>query len=863
MDNTTRYDLTNKGYKTSKSFPKDVVSNASVIIHLDVSGNGFVFTKHFKSFSSLTTLRAGNNKISKFPIVICEFSLLKTLRLSNNEITEIPSEISMLHNLEDLNLSHNRIKSIPLAFESLTRLKILNLSVNYIETVPKVMSKLNSVSSLNLSTNEFKVFPFSVSQMPSLTYLSVADNKIVDVTAAVSELTNLRRFDLQRNLIETIPIAILASLTKLTSLNITDNPITELAPLTPLCNLCSFSASLLNGVNGDVVINSLSTINTLDAIYLSNCSISTFPSLVNQTNLTTLSLVKNTIDTIQSINSPCECDCSCNGIKNFFINSSDGISSIDLSFNSLQKTPNFLGVKSIKNVNISFNFLTHISNETFHTSIINLNIAGNPLVTFPSDIIMCTGLTNLNISDCHLYDLPTECCSYLCNIKIINVSLNSFSEVKGLSELKKLEEIILSSNNLISFPTELITLSHLKKLCVSNNNIKVIPSAISFLSSLESVDFSSNKLFSYEPLLQCHQLKEVQLSYNLIASINPILYTESWKKLEIFDIVGNPIENINTLSGTTKRLLLVNATISHRKKIIILICHKLLMKKILTKSFHSIANNSDIKTKKGSSRVALKLQEELDNNFQDIPLFDDVYEIDLGCSQTRGFRPKMEDTFCLGRKLFGSAYIVGVFDGHGGIYVSRLCSTQFVYVFLKLLNGRIDDISIIEDCLISSYSKLNEKARKLNLTGGSTGLVYFVHNNIVYVANCGDCRAILVKNNSCVQLTNDHKPITTTTKDVIRKKFWLCEAIGNFNLQPLIKSTPEVKHFPIEEDDMYIISASDGVWDVLDNEEVASIARIFKNLSTASIATIIRDKTISKNSQDNITVTVFDLEYVK
>ncbi|KAL7720018.1 Leucine-rich repeat-containing protein 33 [Entamoeba marina] len=862
MKNSTEYDFSKRGYKTIKSLPKDVSSHSSTITMLDLSNNEFSFTKHFKTFNALTVLKANGNKLTELPTVIFEITTLRTVHFSNNEIKEIPNSISALKNIEDLNLSNNKIKSIPLTIESLSRMKVLDLSSNHIDTIPQAMAKLKRVFSLNLSINEFKTFPMSVAQMVSLTNLSVADNKITDVTAAVSELSNLECFNLQNNSITSIPDVIIDKLTKLTSFNINGNPITKLSPLTPMKNLCNFSASLLSGTSGEAIVKSLSSIITLNTLSLCDCTIPSFPSLANLTNLTSLYLKGNTISSVEDINSPCECECPHNSITNFSIGTRVDISSVNLAFNCLKKTPDFSLVRSVKHVDLSFNSLTHVSKKTFHSTIQDLNLAGNPLLKFPINIITCTRLTNLNLSDCHLYELPTHQCSYLCNLKSINLSLNPFTSLTGLTEFKKLEEVILSSNNLITFPTELVTLSHLRKLCVSNNGIKVLTDTLSFLSTLEVVDFSSNKLHSYEPLLNCRHLKEIQLSYNFITELHPTPISLTWKNLDIFNIVGNPIENTNTLSSSTKKLSLVNATLIHKKKNYHLDVSQVVNEKILTKDFQSIILNAEIKTKKGSNKVVIRPQEE--------PLFDELYEIELGCSQTKGNCDAMEDTFCLARKMFGSAYLVGIFDGHNGVHVSKLCSDQFISIFLKSLNGRIDDVGVVDDCLTSTFSKLNEKSKKLNFLDGSTGLVYFVYNNTIHVANCGDCRAILVKKDSIVQLTNDHKSTNATTKDVIPKEclsgnlkfsetFGVTRTIGDSN-QLLLKSAAEVKHISSESDDMFVISCCSNVWDVMSNAEIASIARTFKDSSSASIATMIRDKAITKNSQGNITVTVLDLE---
>lgn len=47
-------------------------------------------------------------------------------------------------------------------------------------------------------------------------------------------------------------------------------------------------------------------------------------------------------------------------------------------------------------------------------------------------------------------------------------------------------------------------------------------------------------------------------------------------------------------------------------------------------------------------------------------------------------------------------------------------------------------------------------------------------------------------------------------------------AIGDVNLKPYVTCDPEITLHTITPDDQYIILASDGLWDVMSNEEVGT-----------------------------------------
>jgi serine/threonine protein phosphatase PrpC len=104
-------------------------------------------------------------------------------------------------------------------------------------------------------------------------------------------------------------------------------------------------------------------------------------------------------------------------------------------------------------------------------------------------------------------------------------------------------------------------------------------------------------------------------------------------------------------------------------------------------------------------------------------------------------------------------------------------------------------------------------------------------------------------------------------------------AIGDISLKPYVTCDPEIQSKFIAEEDMYMVLASDGLWDVMSNEEVASF--VVKYVCCASLIVYVillrRDcqhqdfKYIARDlcyeatllgSSDNITVQVVDLRLV-
>ena len=123
------------------------------------------------------------------------------------------------------------------------------------------------------------------------------------------------------------------------------------------------------------------------------------------------------------------------------------------------------------------------------------------------------------------------------------------------------------------------------------------------------------------------------------------------------------------------------------------------------------------------------------------------------------------------------------------------------------------------------------------MSDGTTAIVATVHDGKVTVANAGDSRCILVRRGgTALALSDDHKPSredeVTRIRDLGGKViYWgrwrvqgvlaVSRAIGDVNLQPYITAVPEVMHHDIGANDLFLVLATDGLWDVMSNDDVA------------------------------------------
>lgn len=125
---------------------------------------------------------------------------------------------------------------------------------------------------------------------------------------------------------------------------------------------------------------------------------------------------------------------------------------------------------------------------------------------------------------------------------------------------------------------------------------------------------------------------------------------------------------------------------------------------------------------------------------------------------------------------------------------------------------------------------------------GSTAVCAFVSPNQIYIANCGDSRAVLCRQGNPVFSTRDHKPALPTERDRIQKaggtvmiqrvngSLAVSRALGDYEYknvegrgqcEQLVSPEPEISVRNREDEhDEFLVLACDGIWDVMSNEDL-------------------------------------------
>lgn len=243
----------------------------------------------------------------------------------------------------------------------------------------------------------------------------------------------------------------------------------------------------------------------------------------------------------------------------------------------------------------------------------------------------------------------------------------------------------------------------------------------------------------------------------------------------------------------------------------------------------------------------------------------------------------------LGRSFIKSSFpssFYGVFDGHRGAdaaaYIKRNAMRLFFEdahslqvpdviddVFLEELENShrqaflLADLALANDCSVSSSS-------------GTTALTALILGRSLLVANAGDCRAVLCRKGTAIEMSQDHRPSYLPELRRVEKLggfvddgylngvLSVTRALGDWDVKlplgsssPLI-ADPDIKQITLMEDDEFLIIGCDGIWEVMSSQYAVSTVRqgLRRHDDPQQCARDLVNEAIRLNSSDNLTVIV-------
>ena len=195
--------------------------------------------------------------------------------------------------------------------------------------------------------------------------------------------------------------------------------------------------------------------------------------------------------------------------------------------------------------------------------------------------------------------------------------------------------------------------------------------------------------------------------------------------------------------------------------------------------------------------------------------------------------------------------------------------------------------SVCKKALNVTFREIDNKLRLSlinDLSGACTNLAFLCFEDgkkFVYSANVGDSRTVLIREKGPVRLSYDHKASDLNEKKrvkrfggiIIRNRLYgtlaVTRTLGDFETKDsysCLISKPYITRTEILPSDLFLILASDGIWDVIKEEDIYALVTT-KDFSTIDqltgkprdLAKYLCQEAITRGSKDNISVIVIKL----
>ncbi|KAE8604552.1 hypothetical protein XENTR_v10014740 [Xenopus tropicalis] len=190
-----------------------------------------------------------------------------------------------------------------------------------------------------------------------------------------------------------------------------------------------------------------------------------------------------------------------------------------------------------------------------------------------------------------------------------------------------------------------------------------------------------------------------------------------------------------------------------------------------------------------------------------------------------------------------------VFDGHGGTRASRFAAQNLHQNFVKKIpRGEGSSVDkAMKRCILDAFKQTDEDflkqaaSQKPAWKDGTTAICVLVADNILYIANLGDSRALLCRINKenqkhvVLSLSREHNPTQYEERMRIQKAggnvrdgrvlgvLEVSRSIGDGQYKRYgVISTPEVKRCPLTDSDRFILLACDGLFKAFSAEEAVT-----------------------------------------
>ncbi|KAG8077146.1 hypothetical protein GUJ93_ZPchr0006g45356 [Zizania palustris] len=228
----------------------------------------------------------------------------------------------------------------------------------------------------------------------------------------------------------------------------------------------------------------------------------------------------------------------------------------------------------------------------------------------------------------------------------------------------------------------------------------------------------------------------------------------------------------------------------------------------------------------------------------------------------------------------------GVFDGHGGKDAAHFVRDNLPRVIVEDADFPLELEKVVRRSFVQTDSQFAETCSHHRAqSSGTTALTAMIFGRSLLVANAGDCRAVLSRGGTAIEMSMDHRPCSLNEKlrveslggfvddGYLNGLLGVTRALGDWHLEGMkevgnlggpLSAEPELKMVTLTKDDEFLIIGSDGIWDVFSNQNAVDFARkrLQEHNDVKSCCKEIVEEAIKRGATDNLTAVLvsFHLE---
>jgi len=212
--------------------------------------------------------------------------------------------------------------------------------------------------------------------------------------------------------------------------------------------------------------------------------------------------------------------------------------------------------------------------------------------------------------------------------------------------------------------------------------------------------------------------------------------------------------------------------------------------------------------------------------------------------------------------------LFGIFDGHGGNDVVKYIKDRLPEIIKSNIPKLNNNYDSIETILTSSFDKIDNELKFYDSEHtGSTATILLFQDNIIYCANVGDSGAYIIYDNYLKKISIDHKCSDPKeearilnsggkiTKNRVMGQLVLSRCLGDLYCKKYgVSNIPDISMNKLDSNVKYIVVASDGVWDVVNENELMNLSKNDKNAD--GLCKDLVKLAIDKETKDNVSCIV-------